>query len=153
MTRIPVGQVHSSAVLERVTHRVQYIWLDPKWVAGFARPSAHPGWRGNGFVCFSLSDDRTGCVRIDSFRSTNAPYGIALLPVLVALIERETVRNLFNGIAVDIDLEFVHALRMVAGNCGLSERVADIDGEYGAGLAAEYVEIGDVKANVLPSDG
>jgi hypothetical protein len=153
LTRIPVGQVHSGAVLECVTHRVQHIRLNPKWVAGFARPSADTGWRGNGFVCFTLSDHPSGCVRIDSFRSTDAPYGIALLPLLVTLIEREPVRNLFDRISVGIDLEFVHAFRMVAGNCGLSQRVADIDCKYGARLAAEYVEIGDVKANVLPSDG
>lgn len=30
--------------------------------------------------------------------------------------------------------------------------MAYVDSEYGAGLAAEYVEIGNVQANVLPSD-
>jgi hypothetical protein len=91
-------------------------------------------------------------VRIDCVYPSNAPNGIALLPVVVTLIEREAVGHLFNSIAVEIDFEFVHALRMVAGNCGLAERVADVDHECGAELAAEYVKIGDVKTNVLTSD-
>ena len=61
--------------------------------------------------------------------------------------------NFLYRIAVQIDLEFVHPLPMVAGNFWISERVADIDHEYRAGLTAEYLQIRDVQANVLPRDG
>ena len=60
-------------------------------------------------------------MRIDSFRPANAAHGIALLHLLVALVEREPVRDLFNCIAVEINFEFVHTFRMVARGLGVSE--------------------------------
>jgi hypothetical protein len=132
---------------------MQHIWLDPEGVTRVAGPRTQSGWPGHSFIGHSLRDDGTGRVRIDSFFPTNAPHTVALLSLLVAIIEREAVRHLFNGVAVEIDLEFVHTFRMVAGDFRISEGVANVDHEYGADWAAECVEIRDIKANILSSDG
>jgi hypothetical protein len=50
----------------------------------------------------------------------NGAHGAALLPVFVAVIERETISDLFDDISVEVDLEFVHVFRMVAGNFGFA---------------------------------
>jgi hypothetical protein len=70
----------------------------------------------------------------------------------IAFIERHTIRGIFNGVAIEIDFEFVHAFRMVAGNFGFSKRVTHIERKYGAGFATEHIQIGDVEADVLPGD-
>jgi hypothetical protein len=63
-----------------------------------------------------------------------SPKGVFLLSLRVALFECEAIGDLFDRIPVEVDLEFVHALGMVAGNRGLRDGVADIDHECSAGF-------------------
>ena len=77
----------------------------------------------------------------------------ALLPRRVAGVEGDAIGQIFNGIAVEVDLELVHAFRVIAGHRNWTgDRVADIDHEYGARLALEQIKIGDVEADVLPGN-
>ena len=85
---------------------------------------------------------------------TFAKVGLALLPVRVTHVEGKSVGRIFDGIAIEIDLKFVHAFRMAARHRNWAEDgVAEIDREYGACFAAEYVEVRDVEAYVLPAIG
>ena len=77
----------------------------------------------------------------------------ALLPLVVTCIEGNAVGQILDRIAIEIDLEFVHAFGMVAGRGNRAgNRVTDIDHEHGACLATEHVEVRDVEADVLPGD-
>jgi hypothetical protein len=68
-------------------------------------------------------------------------------------VEREPIRQILDGIAVEIDLEFVHTFGMPSRYRDASRsRRADVDDEDGAGLATEHVEVGDVESNVLTSE-
>ena len=92
-------------------------------------------------------------MRIDGGRAGNAPQHKALFAGRIARVERHAPSQVFDSIAVQIHLELVHSLRMVArrGNVA-GDGVADIDDKDCAGFAAEHVKVRDVEANVLPRD-
>jgi hypothetical protein len=74
--------------------------------------------------------------------------------VLIAFFKFEAICDLLDRITVEINFEFVHPFRMVAGRRdGSEDGVADVDDKNGAGLATEYVQIRDVETDILASDG
>ena len=76
------------------------------------------------------------------------------MPVIVPFVKFKAVGEIFDRVAVQIDFEFVHSLRMVAGSRdGAKNGVAEIDYEHGACFATEDIEVRDVEADVLTSDG
>ena len=152
-TRIPSGQVDGRAVLEGVADRVQDIGLDPEWVTGLAGPDPQARRRSNDRACFACRNHGADCMWIGRICSTKAPHYVTLLAVLVALVERNAVGDIFDRIAVEIYFEFVHSFGMVPGHGNGSENgVTHIDHKRGACFAAEYVEVRDVEADVLPGD-
>ena len=137
---IPSGQFDGRAVLKRMADRVKHIGLDPERVASLAGPDAQPGCGGDRLAGCPLSDDGAGRIRIDGVRTPDTAHDVALLALRVTLVEGNAVGQIFDRIAIEIDLEFVHAFGMVAGRRnGAEDRVADVDHEHGACLAAEYV--------------
>ncbi len=89
---------------------------------------------------------------VDSLGACDATQHKALLAGGVAFVEGDAVGEVFDGVAVEIHLEFVHALRMIArGRNVAGDRVTDVDHKHGARFAAENIEIRDVEADVLPS--
>ena len=77
----------------------------------------------------------------------------ALPPRRVTLIEGEAVGRVLDSIAVEVDLEFVHPLRMIARHWNLAgNRVADVDHKGSTRLALEYIEVRDIEPDVLSSE-
>jgi hypothetical protein len=73
-----------------------------------------------------------------------------LRSVRIALVEFDAIGDLLDGVAVEVDLEFIHALRMEAGTGhGPGDRMANIDHEHRADFAAKEIKIGDVQPDVL----
>jgi hypothetical protein len=54
-----------------------------------------------------VSDDGAGRARTDGVRTADAAHHVELLPLRVALVEGEPVGQVFDGVAIEIDLEFV----------------------------------------------
>ena len=114
MAWIPTGQVHSRAVLESVADRVQHIGLNPKRVTSLAGPDAQTSLGDSGLASGSLRDDSASRMWVHSFRASDRPHDVALLLVDVTLVKGKAIGYIFDGIAIEIDLEFVHSFRMVA---------------------------------------
>ena len=117
---VPTRQVDSRAVLKRMADRVQHVGLDPERVARLAGPDA------GRLASVTVSPvDPCATTMPAAFGST------ASAPVIrrstkrcsprVALVEGNTVGEVFDGIAVEVDLEFVHSFRVVAGDGNLAE--------------------------------
>jgi hypothetical protein len=98
--------------------------------------------------------NRAGRMRIGGRYTRNAPQNVALLARGVAWVERQPVGQLFDIIAVQVDLEFVHSFRMIAGRRDFARNgVTDVDHKNGSDFATEKVEVRDVEADILPSNG
>jgi hypothetical protein len=92
-------------------------------------------------------------VRIGRVGPPETAHYVTLVSVLVAGIKRHAIGNVLDRVAVEIDLEFVHPLRVVTGRGNWpSYRVADIDDEDRAHLAPEQIKVRDVEANVLTGE-
>ena len=130
--------------------RVQHVGLDPERVAGFASPEAQTA-RGYGrFSGRALSHHNAGGIRVCGIAARDPAQDEALLARRVTRVESDAVGHIFDGIAVEVDLELVHSFRVIARHRNWTgDRVADIDHEDGAGLALEHIKIGDVEADVL----
>lgn len=116
MTKEQSKPAESRAAPGSVADRMQHIRLDPERVARFTGPDTQPRrCRGDGLFCFSRRDDSASRVWIRGVRAPQTPYGITLFSLWITLFECQTVGEVFNRIAVQIDFEFVHPLRMVAG--------------------------------------
>ena len=60
-----------------------------------------------------------------------APQHVALLARAVAWVEPQPVGQLFNSIAVQVDLKLVHSLRMIAGCRDFArDGMTDVDSGY-----------------------
>jgi hypothetical protein len=83
-----------------------------------------------------------------------ATQHVALLARAVAWVERQPVGQLFNSIAVQVDLELVHSLRMIAGCRDFArDRMTDVDDEYRADFTAEKIKVRDIESDILASYG
>ena len=75
----------------------------------------------------------------------------ALLGGSVPVIEGDPVGHVLDGVPIEVDLELVHAFRVIARGRNLAEdRVANIDYEDCAHLPAKEIEVGDIEPDVLP---
>ncbi len=149
---IPSGQVYGRAVLKGVADRVQHIGFDPEGVAGFAGPDTQPV-RGGRLAGGSPDDDFAGVIRVRRAAAPDTAQRVALVSIRVTFLECEAVGEILDGIAVEIDLKFVHALRVVARRRnGAEDGVAEIDHEDGACLSAEQIEVCDIEPDILPGD-
>ncbi len=136
-----------------MTDRVQNVWLDPERVAGFAGPDAQAIFCLDRLAGGAAREDRAGGVRIGGFFPRDPAQHEALLVRRVARIEGDAVGHVLNSVAIEVDLELVHAFRMIAGHgYGAGDRVTDVDHEYGAGLAPEQIKVRDVEADILAGD-
>ena len=54
-------------------------------------------------------------MRVGRIFTPDTAHNVALPSVRVTLLEGEPVGQIFDGISIEIDLEFVHAFGMVAG--------------------------------------
>jgi hypothetical protein len=78
-------------------------------------------------------------IRIDGPSTPDTPEDEALPTLAIALIKGNAVGHILDGVAIEVDLEFVHAFRMVARRRdGTGNRMANINHEYGARLATEH---------------
>jgi hypothetical protein len=112
-----------------------------------------PAGRGGRLAGLPLGEDRAHGIRIDGRGAADAPQNQALPARRVTLVESDPVGQVLDRIAVEVDLEFVHTFRVVARRSDrAADRVADIDDEHGAGLAAEDIKVRDVQADVLPGN-
>ncbi len=83
----------------------------------------------------------------------DAAHDVTLIAGLVALAEGEAISDVFDGIAVEIDFEFIHAFRVITRRRnGAEDGVADVDQEDGSCLAAKHVQVRDIEAYVLPGN-
>ena len=111
------------------------------------------GCGGDDFAGGTLCDDPTGRLGIDSLDARDEAQHQALLAVRVTFVESYPVGEVFDGITVEIDLEFVHSLRVVARSGDVArDRVTNVHHEHGAPFTTENIKICDVEADVLTSD-
>ena len=83
-------------------------------------------------------------------RPVDPMEGQPLCSVRITRVEFDAIGDFLDGVAVEVDLEFVHALRMKAGTgLGAGDRMANIDHEHRADFAAKEIEVGDVQPDVL----
>ncbi len=106
---IPSGQIHGRAVLKGMANRVQQIGLNPKRVAGSTGPGAQPGWHGDCLAGCPLSHDSAGRVRVGSIEL----LGYRRTAWRCFPCASRSLKVNRQGIAIEIDLEFVHAFRML----------------------------------------
>jgi len=97
-----------------------------------------------------MSRDPTARMRIHCLGASGAPHQVTLVSVRVTLVERDAVSDVFNSIVVEIDLEFVHPLRMVSRHGNRTEdRMADVDYESGACFTPEDIKVRYIQPDVL----
>jgi hypothetical protein len=77
--RIPRRQIHDGAVLERMPHCAGHVRLDPKWIAGFARPDTHARQSGDCLAGGALRNHSTGRVLFGSVGARDTLQYKALL--------------------------------------------------------------------------
>lgn len=153
LVRCPISEIERRAVLECMTDGMQNVGLDPERIAGLAGPDADTRGRTRRFVGAAFGHDRPLRVRVRGIGTGNPAQHEALAPLGVALVEHDAIGQFFHGIAIEVDLEFVETFgviarcRHIAGN-----RMADVDDEHRARLAAEAVKIGDVEAYILTGE-
>jgi hypothetical protein len=113
-----------------------------------------PSRRGHHLVSRTLRYDHAGKKRIGGLGSADATEDIVLGALLIQLGERKAVRDIFDRVTVEVDLEFVHAFGVVAGHWNRPEDgMANIDDEHGSRLPAEYVQVRDIEPDILASNG
>jgi hypothetical protein len=79
---------------------------------------------------YCLQQQRSRRMRIRRLNTIDPMEGHPLPSGRVALVEFDAIRDLFDGITVEIDLEFVHPFRMKTGTGhGAGDRMANIDHE------------------------
>ena len=133
--------------------RVQHVGLNPKRIARLAGPDAHASRGRDGFAGGPVGDDHAGRIGIGSLDPCDSPQYKSLPALRVAIVEGQTIREIFDGIAVEIDLEFVHSLWVVARSRDVArDGMTDVDHEDGACFTTEDIEVRDVKADVLAGD-
>lgn len=133
--------------------RVQHVGLDPEGIASPASPDTQAGRRSDRLASDTPSHNGTGRIRVHRVTTRDLAQGEALPARRVTLIEGEAVGHALDGVAVKVDLDFVHPHRMIARHENLAgNRAADVDYEGSTRLAFECIEVRDVETDVLPSD-
>ncbi len=152
--RRPIAKIEPGAVLQRMADGMEHIGLDPKGIAGAVGQNAEAGGGRQHFTGHSAADDGALRVGIGGFCTGEAAQNEALLARVVARVKSQPVGEFLDGIAVEVDLELVHALGVIAGNGDFTEDgVADVDDEYGADFTTENVKVRDVEPDILAGDG
>src|SRR5580658_7451613 len=130
-----------------------HVGLDPKWIAGFARPDTRAGRSRDCLAGGALGNHSTGRVLFGSVGARDTPQYKSLLTCEVAFVESNPISLVFDGVVVEVDLELVTPFWMVAGYRDVArDRGAHVNHKRRTCLTAENIEIRDIEADILASN-
>jgi hypothetical protein len=113
--------------------------------------SGNSGAAPRDFVCDSFKANFPRRMGICRFLTPNFSYRVTLVSFKITLLEGEPVSDIFDGGAIEIDLEFIHSLGVISRRWDIpGHGMASIDRKDRASLTTEDIKVCDIQANILP---